>query len=164
MDSLASFYEVLARNAASAAKGVQRNELREGLRRLQIGLTNAQLDRLVATVRVDQFGGISFDEFSQWLHVRDSDASIIVGSSVLCVCLSRSSWSHSSTSVLRRPQPTCNGMRTARGTLGAQAGHRRTEPRRKLPATGAGAARPPPPARNWLRRDADRAPPRDHGG
>jgi len=87
VDSLASFYEVLARNAASAARGVQRNELREGLRRLQIGLTNAQLDRLVATVRVDQFGGISFDEFSQWLHVRDSDASIIVGSSVLCFCL-----------------------------------------------------------------------------
>lgn len=93
VDSLASFYEVLARNAASAAKGVQRNELREGLRRLQIGLTNAQLDRLVATVRVDQFGGISFDEFSQWLHVRDSDASIIVGSSVLCFGLS--GWSHS---------------------------------------------------------------------
>ena len=93
MDSLASFYEVLARNAASAAKGVQRNELREGLRRLQIGLTNAQLDRLVATVRVDQFGGISFDEFSQWLHVRDSDASIIVGSSVLCFGLSGSSHS-----------------------------------------------------------------------
>jgi len=84
IDSLESFYAAVESQPAvvSTRLGPQLRDIREGLHRLDIGLTNAQLDRLIATAHTDAYGGVSFDDFSRWLHVRSSDAGIIEAANI----------------------------------------------------------------------------------
>ena len=85
INSLMSFYSALQSqpSVVSTRLGPQLRDIREGLRHLDIGLTDAQLDRLIATINLDdQQGGVSFDCFSRWLHVHSSDASIIEAANV----------------------------------------------------------------------------------
>jgi len=88
IDSLRSFYTAVETQPSviSTRLGPQLLDIREGLRQLDIGLTAAQLDRLISTMPVDgdqhSGGAVSFDTFSRWLHVRSSDAGIIEAANV----------------------------------------------------------------------------------
>ena len=85
INSLMSFYSAVQSqpSVVSTRLGPQLRDIREGLRHLDIGLTDAQLDRLIATIDLDdQQGGVSFDCFSRWLHVHSSDASIMEAANV----------------------------------------------------------------------------------
>jgi Ca2+-binding EF-hand superfamily protein len=85
IDSLKSFYNAVESqpSIASTRLGPQLRDIREGLRHLDIGLTEAQLDRLIATMHLDdQQAAVSFDSFSRWLHMPRSDAGIIEAANV----------------------------------------------------------------------------------
>ena len=84
VNSLKSFYAAVKSqpSVVSTRLDPQLRDIREGLRHLDIGLTEAQLDRLIATMKLDQHGGVSFDCFSRWLRVHSSDAGIIEAANV----------------------------------------------------------------------------------
>lgn len=52
----------------SSTGALSQEELRDALARLDVGLTDTQLDRLMATIDTAQDGKIDFIEFERWMH------------------------------------------------------------------------------------------------